>query len=150
MVKRLKDKSIQEKLLQEFREESRVWMYVLTLFLTPPSWLVITDTWRVLSGHRNIRPHANVVQFLGASSKVPNICIVTEYLPLGDARQLVKSQSIPLKSKLHLLLGIAAGTPLPTATTQSSSDFFLAPIPAIAFKVTSMLSMRLPRRVPPP
>lgn len=83
VVKRLKDKAIQEKLLQEFREESRVWM--------------------------NIRPHANVVQFLGASSKVPNICIVTEYLPLGDARQLVKSQSIPLKSKLNLLLGIAAG-----------------------------------------
>jgi hypothetical protein len=66
-----------------------------------------------------------VVQFLGASSKVPNICIVTEYLPLGDARQLVKSQSIPLKSKLNLLLGIAAGTP---ATTLIFSSDFLAPI----------------------
>jgi hypothetical protein len=32
VVKRLKDKAIQEKLLQEFREESRVWMYVHVLF----------------------------------------------------------------------------------------------------------------------
>jgi len=114
VVKKLRGSNIEEAQLREFREESRVWMCVaLSIHLPTTNPSSCSALCSLLCSHylprRNLRPHGNVVQFLGACSKAPNICIVTEYLPLGDAHRLVRSQPISLKSKLHLLLGIAAG-----------------------------------------
>jgi len=54
---------------------------------------------------KNLRPHVNVVQFLGITSS-PQLCIITEFLDNGSLYQLVFSDS---KIDANLLANIAKG-----------------------------------------
>ncbi|KAL6052703.1 protein kinase [Balamuthia mandrillaris] len=56
-----------------------------------------------------LRPHANVVQFLGVCLRQPNLCLVSEYIPDGDLLHLLRNNNLFLRTKLELALGIAAG-----------------------------------------
>jgi len=58
---------------------------------------------------KRLRPHVNVVQFLGITSS-PTLCIVTEFLDHGSLFQLVFSNSkIDANLLLNIVKGMAAG-----------------------------------------
>eukprot|EP01089_Gocevia_fonbrunei_P000345 TRINITY_DN10363_c0_g2_i1.p1 TRINITY_DN10363_c0_g2~~TRINITY_DN10363_c0_g2_i1.p1 ORF type:complete len:249 (-),score=43.00 TRINITY_DN10363_c0_g2_i1:561-1286(-) len=83
VVKKLSNQSLNEEQIEEFRSE-------LTILM-------------------NLRPHGNLVQFLGACFTIPNLCLVTEYLPLGDLRKLIKKEKLEERTKIGISLGAAAG-----------------------------------------
>jgi len=59
---------------------------------------------------RNLRPHPNVVLFLGISLPPDPTCIVTEYMKNGSLNDyLKKNPNLPSAAKLKLLLGISNG-----------------------------------------
>ncbi|QTF49773.1 putative serine/threonine-protein kinase/receptor [Acanthamoeba polyphaga mimivirus] len=55
--------------------------------------------------------HSNIVTFIGACIKKPNICIVTEYMRMGNLRDVLKNPDIKITfaNKLKLLYGAAMG-----------------------------------------
>jgi len=58
---------------------------------------------------KKLRPHVNVVQFLGITSS-PSLCIVTEFLDQGSLFKLVFSSSkIDANILMNVVKGIAAG-----------------------------------------
>lgn len=57
----------------------------------------------------NLRPHPNLITFLGVCMSPPNLALVTEFCPLGDLSHLVKKVELPLVTKAKLALGAAAG-----------------------------------------
>eukprot|EP01090_Pellita_catalonica_P016864 TRINITY_DN4965_c0_g2_i1.p1 TRINITY_DN4965_c0_g2~~TRINITY_DN4965_c0_g2_i1.p1 ORF type:complete len:399 (+),score=68.75 TRINITY_DN4965_c0_g2_i1:277-1473(+) len=56
-----------------------------------------------------LRPHNNVVQFLAVCSKPPNLCMVSEYLPLGDLVHFLRKTQVNMLTKVHMAKGAAAG-----------------------------------------
>jgi serine/threonine protein kinase len=55
-----------------------------------------------------LRPHKNVVQLLGVSMQPDDLCLVIEYLPLGDVLTLLRKEKLSVTAKLRLALGTAA------------------------------------------
>merc|ERR1712146_853852 len=54
--------------------------------------------------------HPNIIEFIGATVDPPNLCIVTEYMPLGDLHSVLrKYPGLPWETKLSFALGIAKG-----------------------------------------
>eukprot|EP01119_Soliformovum_irregulare_P015014 TRINITY_DN4180_c0_g1_i1.p1 TRINITY_DN4180_c0_g1~~TRINITY_DN4180_c0_g1_i1.p1 ORF type:complete len:422 (-),score=133.24 TRINITY_DN4180_c0_g1_i1:19-1284(-) len=60
---------------------------------------------------RNLRPHPNVILFLGICVPPDPICIVTEYLKNGSLFEFIKNPNNPLNlsQKVKLLLGVSQG-----------------------------------------
>jgi len=58
---------------------------------------------------KKLRPHVNVVQFLGITS-TPQLCIITEYLDQGSLFHLVFSEAkVDAKTLMNVVKGIASG-----------------------------------------
>ncbi|KAL6069762.1 Tyrosine-protein kinase abl2 [Balamuthia mandrillaris] len=57
---------------------------------------------------QKLRPHRNLVQLLGVCTQPPNLCIVTEYMPMGDVKSLFRRRKLSPRIKLKLALGTAA------------------------------------------
>jgi len=56
-----------------------------------------------------IKPHPNVLLFMGACTKSPPYCIVMEYINGGSLKQLLRSQQLSLETIYQLLKDIASG-----------------------------------------
>jgi len=68
-------------------------------FLNSPSVIndqFLQDFYKEVMIMRGCR-HPNVLQFLGASTKPPNICIVMEYMPLGSLYKIIHDDSVKLE-----------------------------------------------------
>eukprot|EP01088_Endostelium_zonatum_P018247 TRINITY_DN5782_c0_g1_i1.p1 TRINITY_DN5782_c0_g1~~TRINITY_DN5782_c0_g1_i1.p1 ORF type:complete len:1000 (-),score=161.96 TRINITY_DN5782_c0_g1_i1:26-3025(-) len=85
VIKQLSNQMLTPMQLEEFRSELRIVM--------------------------NLRPHKNVVQFLGGCFTPPHLCLVTEYLPMGDLLTFLRSNknSFTMRNKMSLAFQIAAG-----------------------------------------
>ncbi|XP_024922183.1 serine/threonine-protein kinase STY8 isoform X2 [Ziziphus jujuba] len=58
---------------------------------------------------RKVR-HKNVVQFIGACTRHPNLCIVTEYMAGGSMYDFLKENSVlPLQSLLRVAIDVSKG-----------------------------------------
>ena len=58
---------------------------------------------------KNLRPHANVVQFLGICTE-PKLLIITEYLPYGSVHSLLHSKvTLNITTTIKLAMRAAAG-----------------------------------------
>jgi serine/threonine protein kinase len=55
--------------------------------------------------------HPNILQMLGACIEVPNLAIVTEYMPLGNLQDLLydKKNAIPWKVRLQIAQDVSKG-----------------------------------------
>lgn len=79
------------------------------LFMQDLSDVQLSDFRREVSILMRLRPHRNVTQFLGVCSIQPNLCLVTEWLPLGDLKGQLKKKQISMKTKLNMMRDVAAG-----------------------------------------
>jgi len=84
-IKKLKQQQLTQSQLAEFRHEASIM--------------------------KKLRPHTDVVLFLGVVSAPPNLCIVTEYLPYGDLASLLLDHNvnISLKTKVRMAISASAG-----------------------------------------
>jgi len=53
--------------------------------------------------------HINIVNLIGVVTAGQPLCIVLEMCPRGELKQMVKKKKVPIKTKLHLLHGVAQG-----------------------------------------
>jgi len=52
--------------------------------------------------------HPNIVLFIGACLKTPNLCVVTEYLKNGSLKDMLADKSVPMKWKTKMRIGHSA------------------------------------------
>mmetsp|Transcript_62683 Transcript_62683/g.149583 ORF Transcript_62683/g.149583 Transcript_62683/m.149583 type:complete len:632 (-) Transcript_62683:45-1940(-) len=72
--------------------------------------LVVQDLAREIDSFRHLS-HKRLVRFIGACLQLPNLCLVTEYMPGGSLHHLlhVRKQKLPLGHALNMCIQIADG-----------------------------------------
>jgi len=72
--------------------------------------VIIQDLTREIESFRHLR-HKRLVNFIGASLEIPNLCIVTEYAPGGSLHHLlhVRRLQLPLLHCTNMCLQLAEG-----------------------------------------
>lgn len=81
-------------------------------FLTSPNMneQFLNDFYKEVMIMRGLR-HPNVLQFLGACTNPPDICIVMEYMPMGSLYKILHDEDIPLDREMirKMMLDAAKG-----------------------------------------
>jgi len=72
--------------------------------------LVVQDLAREIDSFRHLS-HKRLVRFLGACLELPNLCLVTEYMPGGSLHHLlhVRRQKLPASHAMNMCIQIADG-----------------------------------------
>eukprot|EP00435_Cladocopium_sp_Y103_P069746 s104_g33.t2 len=72
--------------------------------------LIVQDLAREIDSFRHLS-HKRLVRFIGASLQLPNLCLVTEYMPGGSLHHLlhVRRQKLPFGHALNMCIQIADG-----------------------------------------
>jgi len=72
--------------------------------------VIISDLTREIESFRHLR-HGRLVSFIGACLEVPNLCLVTEYMPGGSLHHLlhVRKLRLPLTHCINMCLQLADG-----------------------------------------
>ena len=72
--------------------------------------LIVQDLAREIDSFRHLS-HKRLVRFIGASLQLPNLCLVTEYMPGGSLHHLlhVRRQKMPFGHALNMCIQIADG-----------------------------------------
>lgn len=72
--------------------------------------LVVQDLAREIDSFRHLS-HKRLVRFIGACLELPNLCLVTEYMPGGSLHHLlhVRRQKLPFGHALNMCIQIADG-----------------------------------------
>jgi len=72
--------------------------------------VIVSDLTREIESFRHLR-HKRLVSFMGACLEVPNLCLVTEYMPGGSLHHLlhVRKQRLPLLHCINMCLQLADG-----------------------------------------
>eukprot|EP00747_Dinoflagellata_sp_TGD_P101324 gnl/TRDRNA2_/TRDRNA2_168324_c0_seq2.p1 gnl/TRDRNA2_/TRDRNA2_168324_c0~~gnl/TRDRNA2_/TRDRNA2_168324_c0_seq2.p1 ORF type:complete len:560 (-),score=103.62 gnl/TRDRNA2_/TRDRNA2_168324_c0_seq2:135-1760(-) len=72
--------------------------------------VVINDLTREIESFRHLR-HKRLVSFIGACLEIPNLCLVTEYMPGGSLHHLlhVRKLRLPLLHCINMCLQLADG-----------------------------------------
>jgi serine/threonine protein kinase len=85
--------------------------FVESAFDEPLSGSQLDDFIQEANAMVRLRPHTNVVQFLGFCL-APHLCLVTEYIKGGSLRDHLRARAaapLPLADAVHIAMGMAAG-----------------------------------------
>lgn len=95
-VKFLTSPTVNEQFLQDFYKEVNIMRSILPI--------------HCLDFFRSLR-HPNVLQFLGACTNTPDICIIMEYMPFGSLFKILHDESIKLDLDMirRMMLDAARG-----------------------------------------